>query len=1383
MDSSKALINIFVIINGEKVKDNNKDAFHKIILKGIEVKNEFQELNFKIGNIDVNLSIKIKNIFGGKGFGSRMDMFKTKTNTNESAKVMTTGVSMKDRLNLFNNRGIPQPQQAPQNKPPPKKIRPSMDFANKLMNNVGAPNKASNTINQNENKKEEPSKEIKEKDNKNNDKPIEKKNDVIKEEVKNEEDKRNKIDENQNDKKENVEESNNQEQNNEEQKKEIQKIENKEEEINDNNQKEKDKNNIDNDKEKTTEEAAEGQLETPKEENDNQKNEDKNADQNEDNNLKKKEAEEVIIENKNENKTLFSKANTFQPKDNLFNKRQSMQIPSISQINLSNKVNLDSKEQPKKQVSKKIDNYKMLLGQRLLGLPLRIPQKENTQKKEEDKKNITSNPEENKSENNPTPTEPQSENPQNSITPTPIPNETPTPIENSEEENPIDLIKKGSTNCNEEAKISKENELQSSMTIMRKSAQINSITIDDFDFEVLESDSSQDSLIEGFLDPVNYDKYLSDLKQQGKKEDPREAFCEGFFIASYPRKDGKVIEKSDGIPSLCGHDECKVFYAMKPEIVMRYPLKDTKSLELNNLAATICFPNGIKVCYSDNEPPKKMEDYVTQITNQKGERYYMKTFHFYHKMSNIEYGKIYDTSPLKSYLVNCADTFSVLPENEIDERTNEIQQKLDFCHEVGFRDILYIPYCICLISKYSYITELDKSINTIYKIMKQEPNKLNFVLNDLIMYLVHSVPIPDKNMRVRFYIPYNNEKMELLCHKMDDLSTTNGKLIKLFDYFHVDKIIIIFRLLLSEKKILFIHDDYTTLSEISDFFISLLYPFKWIHTYIPIMSDQMLKYLETFLPFVNGIHESLMDSVEKIFIEGEFEESEEIFLVNIKKQEITLSKTKNKSKIGKYIQNNVLPLPFEKDLKNKLTKIYGKIKDKKKLYNSDRILYEKNIRDSFIEVFVEMFYDYEKYVGILDDDVIFNKVLFMNSISKDKKFYDEFIDCQLFQQFTQNITKDGFSYFNKKIKEKKENDSKKKDNKNEKDMNINQSSNKKEKENLYIIKPDYLGVKENDRQIIELTIKNDYNDIFDKNDEDRILNELYLIEPEKYNNSKCIIYLTPEKNEPNAEDNKIKLQEMTGTSTGMKQRSTTIFLAGRELSEKQKDQIKEEIKDMVVKIFKSEIDSSENKALKNEAFTNLNTDYGRAFFVSLISNKNNNIISLQENSFNFLEAIIHGIFNLSLKLEETDQLILEIIILIKSTKFFETEKHKKDKKDKKGKKHDATHHITLFEKMKSKFQSYNKINQKNLWKKWFELDLQKKTEEVEEIDDKIKADTIVNVCKQMIDLEISKSIVKNVIDSINDSVFGSESENYINTQEIYRNLITHSQYISSTSKK
>jgi cAMP-dependent protein kinase regulator len=85
----------------------------------------------------------------------------------------------------------------------------------------------------------------------------------------------------------------------------------------------------------------------------------------------------------------------------------------------------------------------------------------------------------------------------------------------------------------------------------------------------------------------------------------------------------------------------------------------------------------------------------------------------------------------------------------------------------------------------------------------------------------------------------------------------------------VDNIVLIFRLLLSEKKLLFIHDDYTELTNITNSFISLLYPFQWIHTYIPIMSAEMLKYLETFLPFLSGIHVSLMNLVEKVFKEGD----------------------------------------------------------------------------------------------------------------------------------------------------------------------------------------------------------------------------------------------------------------------------------------------------------------------------------------------------------------------------------------------------------------------------------------------------------------------------------------------------------------------------------
>ena len=100
----------------------------------------------------------------------------------------------------------------------------------------------------------------------------------------------------------------------------------------------------------------------------------------------------------------------------------------------------------------------------------------------------------------------------------------------------------------------------------------------------------------------------------------------------------------------------------------------------------------------------------------------------------------------------------------------------------------------------------------------------------------------------------------------------------------------IFRLLLLEKKILFIDNDYEQLSTVSDGFISLLYPFQWIHTYIPIMSDQMIQYLQTFLPFINGIHETLLPFVQETLIENE----DEVYMIYLESDEL---KRKPKSRI------------------------------------------------------------------------------------------------------------------------------------------------------------------------------------------------------------------------------------------------------------------------------------------------------------------------------------------------------------------------------------------------------------------------------------------------------------------------------------------------------
>ena len=1069
------------------------------------------------------------------------------------------------------------------------------------------------------------------------------------------------------------------------------------------------------------------------------------------------------------------------PKDEYNRKKDSSSFKKILS-NMDNNKATETNAQPKKAAPKKLDanKFKRLIGERLIGQFIKKPNE--LMKKNDSEKTTTEN------QKNEIQKETKEISLKKNIS-------EPTKKINEESEyNPMKLYKSETVMLEKEMEIYNTNqktenaEGRNSINSpqQRKPTKRSSVAAN-FGFEVLddfENDISEDNSIkEEFLNSMNYEQFLEELRQQGKKEEEiRETFCEGFFIASIPKENGNVIENSaEKLPASCGHPECSKLPSMKPEIIMRYPLKDTKNLELNNLAATICFPTGVKMCYSENDYPAKIEDYVTQITNQKGERYYMRTFHFYHKMLNMEFSKEYKIHPLKHHLMKFGDEYTILRDDEFtDEIVNNIQGNLDFCKEIGFRDIVYIPYCICLISKYPYIKELEYCLDTIYRIMAQDTDKLNFQINELIMYLIHSVPIPIKNMKIRFYIPYNNVKMELLCPKVDDVSIMNSTFTQLFDYLSVDNIILVFRLLLSEKKILFIHDDYTELTNITNSFITLLYPFKWIHTYIPIMSDQMLKYLETFLPFLNGIHKSLMKFVEDIFKEGELEESDEVFLVYINKGdlgEITLSSSLKKSKLksskfSKYIQNNVLPLPFEKDLKKELKSIESQRKSLKRESRANRVdpQLENKMRDAFVDVFVKMFHDYEKYIGILDDDVIFNKVLFMNKIKKEeKKFYDEFIDCQLFQQFTQNILTNSYSYFNKKIKESKEKKSKDKKG----DKGYRASINKQE--SIYIARPDYLGITENDKNLIEKKLREDYKVNKNESEEvkNKILEKLNPIDSDKYINSNCIIYLTPEKKDSAKEEENTNLQTIKQENKSMMKKATTL-LAG-ELTEKQIDKIKDDVKDMAIKIFKSEIKSEDVKALKTEAFRNLETSYGRSFFVSLISNNSTNVISLQENSFGFLENLINGILNSTLKLEETEQIIEEVVILIRSTKFFEKEINKKDKNSKKKEE------LNLFNYMKKKLQGYNKVNQKNFWEKWFELDLNKLDDEEKE-DNNVREDLIIKICQEMIDLEISKSTIKNICDKFNKNTFEEGSELFTKTQKRYIKLISTSNYISSSKK-
>ena len=904
------------------------------------------------------------------------------------------------------------------------------------------------------------------------------------------------------------------------------------------------------------------------------------------------------------------------------------------------------------------------------------------------------------------------------------------------------------------------------------------------------------------LESQNYTSYLKSLQKKGIKESKRETFCEGFFISSFPYKNPSVIEKSHSFLAPCGHEECSKLPAMKPEIIMRYPLKDTKNLELNNVAASICFPTGIKVCYSQTNL-SCIKDYVIPITNQRGERYYMVTFHFYKKYSRDEYDKKYEMHPLKHHLMRFGDAYLSLSEDELThEKIKEIQDSLDFCQELGFRDFLYVPHCLCLISKYPYVNEMIICLRSIYKLLrtKQSINtnleEYKYEINNLLMYLIHSVPIPEKNSLVKFFVPYYDKRIEIKYPKIEDMNIMNVNTFSLLNFFKIDHLVTIFNLILSEKKILFIDKFYDRLAKITNSFITLLYPFQWIHTYIPIMSEQMIKYLETFLPYINGIHDSLLPLVIDVLKEKD-EENEEIFLVYINEDKIKLGSSLCGSKVSKnkYIQDNIpsFPSELEKKLKNKLKKIKNEINRGSKNESFKNIeTIELEMRDIFIDFFIDMFHGYEKYLFLLDEqDVVFNKELFLETIPNcDKQFYNDFIDTQLFQNFTQNIIREDFNYYFNKLNQKekeKENENKKQKKTKEKSKELKQEHNLQIKNNNnnnqilnYVVIPYYMNLKENEVRNIEILLRKKYEDEKDEIIHPiRIALNLFEIDKTKFINDFCLIYLTPEQIKAeqgimindNLELRKSAMPKYTGTFKVLKAKMNMKLAITNNLkeslrNESKKTEMKEYIRDIIVKIFKSKVSDIDNN-MKSNFMNIIDMNFGREYFISLIS-LNDKLVLLKEDAFKLLGNFFYNTLLGTLKIDETDKVIEEFVILIKSSRFFGIQE--------KG----ST--TTIYDFYKKKIQNTPKIVQYNYWKKRFDLDFKYSKEKENKDEILLKKNIIFNIVSEMIDLKIIKSAIKSIIEKIINEIFGKDSDIGKDTFKIFINQISEAKYISKIKK-
>ena len=512
---------------------------------------------------------------------------------------------------------------------------------------------------------------------------------------------------------------------------------------------------------------------------------------------------------------------------------------------------------------------------------------------------------------------------------------------------------------------------------------------------------------------------LDSIKSQDEiKNNNNSTFCNGFLVVSFPYNNGKIIENSKSYRSMCGHLICSKLPAMESVIIYKYPLEDSKNLELNNFCASICFPTGIKVCYNQDRRTT-YKSFCTNIINHKGDKFYMTVFHFYHKMDTLTYSKKYSDNSLKNYLRKFGDNIY-----HTEEEKEKLEKDLEECQELGFREFVFIPYALAIISKYPYVNQMKEILNNIFRVITNYEGILDdkdsiekSIINDLISYIVDGIPVPIPNSCIMFNMPFNNKKIKIESPYNNNIRNIQKiNYINLFKYFSIENIIIIYRLMLFEQKILFVDKDYSRLCSIIQSFIDLLYPIEWVNTLIPIMSEQMTRYLQTFLPFINGISEDLLNNNALNALKEAEEGVYEIFIV---KGTIEISKDIIEEK---YSGIPKLPGEIHK-------KLFHELKNLKelcdKLNKNELELYFENINNIFKNIFLEscsiMLYDLMDFIFNIENNynyTIFDFDAIISRKKKDEEFYKELSDTQNFQNFIQNMinNKNSFALFINTIK-------------------------------------------------------------------------------------------------------------------------------------------------------------------------------------------------------------------------------------------------------------------------------------------------------------------------------------------------------------------------------
>ena len=472
------------------------------------------------------------------------------------------------------------------------------------------------------------------------------------------------------------------------------------------------------------------------------------------------------------------------------------------------------------------------------------------------------------------------------------------------------------------------------------------------------------------------------LDQPILKEIIKDNLIECFLITGLSILNQK-IKNSENYISQCNHKNfCEKNNAYNSQIFFRLQKPNSIFEKIDsNLIKNLIFPNGIKICYGYNK-------YLNNIVKSRNCSFFKKSNFSYNILTDINGNRYYIYSIIFFIKFNYND-FSEIYKDYKDIEINNYNN-----------NNIFIPFSFSIISKIFDVEIFNIILKDLFITFNSSEFNSELFDNELI-HLIFEIPFPTENSKLKIFLP--NSQIEIYSHiyKNEYYNSINIFDIIFQKYsYNINFIIKIFILCILEKRIILHSSNMNKIFLSIEAILSLIYPLKWIMTYIPLIPDENINLiLESFLPFIIGMTtQTYLNYSFKINKNDNKNNWDNIFIIDLDKENIS------PNKISDEIINSCPIYQFIIDE-------YVRCK------NNDEINDEK-LNKIFFDGMILLLEDIEKFTSKLGDNVLFNQKMFLEyKVNNFKKFYQEMTSSQQFFHFINEYNNSNENLYYEKFRE------------------------------------------------------------------------------------------------------------------------------------------------------------------------------------------------------------------------------------------------------------------------------------------------------------------------------------------------------------------------------